>query len=117
MTDYQMSILSYEKRDRPCPGCGVKRILFVCHGFGLDWPRKIREYCKACALVAAGSEARIWVKTTFPKLRHVWGRDARPDKPAHLPVGRPRAKCPESATQPSSDASSATDDRVLVPLP
>jgi hypothetical protein len=69
-----LSVISYEKRDGRCPSCGETGLIYVCHGFGLDWPetQKIQHRCRPCAERDAGGPDRIWVKTTFPGLRQVW---------------------------------------------
>lgn len=78
--DYRLSVLSYDKRRSRCPGCESSGVVFVCDGHAMDWPRneQVRELCKPCALAAAGGAARLWVRTTFPKLREVWASGKRP---------------------------------------
>jgi hypothetical protein len=92
VSDYRLSVLSYEKRDARCLACGEKTLVFVCHLFGLDVPdrKKIQEFCKSCAIKAAGAEEHVWVKTTFPRLRSVWATQKRPEKPSYLQSGRTR---------------------------
>lgn len=78
--EYRLSVLSYERRDRKCPVCGNLGLIYVCHGFGLNWPEttKIQDRCKRCAIQDAGGEGHVWVKTTYRGLRDTWCSGRRP---------------------------------------
>lgn len=81
--DYRLTVLSYEKRPGRCPSCGASALLFVCHGHKV-WPERgqIQNRCKPCAVQEAGGEELVFVKSTFPGLRNVWTRNARPQATA-----------------------------------
>lgn len=108
--DYRLTVLSYERRNGQCPRCSRVGILYVCHGFALPWPDKIREYCKPCAIEEAGGEGFVALKTTVFELPRVWARGTRPPAPKTACEGSRRKR--QSLQQNAySGASSGADDR------
>src|SRR5205085_12679071 len=86
LAEVRLTVISYAPwadKGARCGDCGNAGLVFHCHCFE-EPGRPVRDLCKKCAIERAGSEDRIWLRTTCRSLPSFWEDNSRPEQSKHL---------------------------------
>lgn len=93
-----VTVMSASPNDEICAGCGRGPLVFHAH---LLETNKVVDRCKLCLLDLAGSEERIFVKTTSRGLQTIWNNEAR--------LERTKSEDGQSVSEPTPTPLTVTD--------